>query len=400
MMKVIDVADNGLTVLRTVATHAFGKWQVRWPRSVAEDQRGNPEEGFVWGFVAEFGRDAGRMGRGFARSDVSITAAEHQLNGAVVPNSGVSNVEAVLHDAQQRTSGAPFVEYELTREHLGGLTPFVDFDVDSVLALRIWGKILKLPVTQITSVTQPGGVIDWNVHVGGVLLADTAERERVNLELETLVAQERRDRQESVQGAVQVANRAGSVAAAAQLQAVRAQTDATAADEKAQEARLKALEVERVAQRQHREQLAKWQELKDATDRRQDELAGQLERRSVGMMTVRADSQAWSPVHGLAVKMPSSNRDLYLVARPDFVGEVAVDVYYSGGSAVPYWFSGSDFEVVSNWGSSEKRGWVGTSAFDFLADSTGRVKFKWVQVELGNVRAARVLMDKVEWNRS
>lgn len=235
--------DGGLTILRRLASYAFGKWAVEWPDTVPEDQRPDPGEGFEWGFVADFGRNPGRMGRRFARADASITAAEYTASGEMVPYSGVSDVEQVLDGAMERTGGSPFVEYELTREHLDGLVPYVDFGLGDVLPLSFWGKIIHLPVVQISAVSEAGAVVDWRVQVGGSLLADANARERANAEMLRLVAKERRERRDGVQEAKAQASSASQAASRADTKAETADAKAVDAQEAAELAQTQAIEA-------------------------------------------------------------------------------------------------------------------------------------------------------------
>lgn len=209
------LATGSLTIMRTLAAYSFGRWSVTWPDSVPEDVRPDPGEGFEFGYVADFGRNPGRFGRRFAREDAMITAAEYDEQRQQVANSGSSNVEFALDTAAKRTAGSPFIENTITRAGLNGNTPWVDFDVDDIVPVQIFGKTLSLPVTQIVAKTEQGAVIDWDVFVGGSLLADTVERERANLELRQEIAKERRERQQITKTIASDTRRAGSIAAEA-----------------------------------------------------------------------------------------------------------------------------------------------------------------------------------------
>ena len=189
------VADGGeLSILRTVASHAWGRWEVEWPDSVPEDSQNLPPEGKELGFIHALpAAPSGRLARRFVRADVSITAAEYTLEGEIIPLSGFSDVEQVLDAAASRTEGGAFVERDINRSGLGALVPRVDFDVGDVVPVMVWGKILRLPVTLIEAVTSEGAVIDWNVHVGSQVV-DSAAREQSLLALKRDIAVERRER--------------------------------------------------------------------------------------------------------------------------------------------------------------------------------------------------------------
>lgn len=193
------VADGGeVTVLRDLAAFSFGSWSVDWPESVPEEQRPELPDDRDFGYALKLKEPPGRMGRRFVRANVSITAQDFDNEGQPVPFSGESDVEQVLEEAAERVDGDVFFEREITRAGLGALVPRVDFDVDDVVPVLIWGKTILSPVTSIEDVAEAGAVVDYRVHVGGQLLRDDAARERANREVERTIAQERRERVESV----------------------------------------------------------------------------------------------------------------------------------------------------------------------------------------------------------
>lgn len=224
------IADGGeLTVLRSLAACSYGRWSVTWPESVPEDQRPTLPDDQEFGYVSQLKNTPGRMGRRFVRTDVSITAAEYGIDGKPLPYSGASDVETSLDAATKRTSGEVFFEREITRAGLNGLIPRRDFDVDDIVPVQIWGKVVTAPVTSITDVSELGAVIDWRVHVGGSLLADSAARQRSNREIEAAIAQERRERLKDVGDANAKAKSAYGEAVAARQDGVVARSDAAAA---------------------------------------------------------------------------------------------------------------------------------------------------------------------------
>lgn len=193
------VADGGeVTVLRDLAAFSYGSWSVDWPESVPEDQRPELPDDRDFGYALKLKEPPGRMGRRFVRANVSITAQDFDNESQPVPFSGESDVEQVLDEAAERVDGDVFFEREITRAGLGALVPRVDFDVDDVVPVLIWGKKILSPVTSIEDVAEAGAVVDYRVHVGGQLLRDDAARERANREVERTIAQERRERVESV----------------------------------------------------------------------------------------------------------------------------------------------------------------------------------------------------------
>lgn len=207
------VADGGeMTVLRDLAAFSYGRWSVDWPESVPEDQRPELPDDRDFGYAAKLKQEPGRFGRRFVRADVSITAQDFDEAGKPIPFSGESDAEQVLDDASSRTDGDVFFEREITRAGLGALQPRVDFDVDSVVPVLIWGKTIPSPVTSIEDVVEAGAVVDYRVHVGGQLLQDDAARERANREVEATIAQERRERVKAVSKVQSTASSAKSTA--------------------------------------------------------------------------------------------------------------------------------------------------------------------------------------------
>lgn len=193
------IADGGeMTVLRDLAAFSYGRWSVDWPESVPDEQRPELPDDRDFGYASKLKRDPGRFGRRFVRADVTIKAQDFDEAGKPIPFSGESDVEETLDDAARRTDGDVFFEREITRAGLGALVPRVDFDVDSVVPVLIWGKTIPSPVTSIEDVVEQGAVVDYRVHVGGQLLQDDAARERANREIEATIAQERRERVKAV----------------------------------------------------------------------------------------------------------------------------------------------------------------------------------------------------------
>lgn len=193
------IADGGeMTVLRDLAAYSYGQWSVDWPESVPDDQRPELPDDRDFGYASKPDHQPGVFARRFVRADVDITAQDFDDAGAPIPFTGESNVEETLDDTSRRTEGDVFFEREITRAGLGALVPRVDFDVDSIVPVLIWGKTIMSPVTSIEDVVELGTVVDIRVYVGGQLLLDDEARERANREIERTIAQERRERVESV----------------------------------------------------------------------------------------------------------------------------------------------------------------------------------------------------------
>lgn len=214
------IADGGeMTVLRDLAAFSYGRWSVDWPESVPDEQRPELPDDRDFGYASKLKRDPGVFGRRFVRADVTIKAQDFDEAGKPIPFSGESDVEETLDDAAKRTDGDVFFEREITRAGLGALVPRVDFDVDSVVPVLIWGKTIPSPVTSIEDVVESGAVVDYRVHVGGQLLQDDAARERANREVEATIAQERRERVKAVSKAQSTASSAKTTADEAKIKA-------------------------------------------------------------------------------------------------------------------------------------------------------------------------------------
>lgn len=210
------IADGGeLTVLRSLAAYAYGRWNVDWPENVPDDKKFQLPDDREVGYVSALKDAPGRMGRHFVRADVSVEAAEYSKDGQVLPGTGYSDVEFTLDSALERTDGDVFFEFEFTREHLGGLVPYVDFNVGDVVPVQIFGRRISSPVVSIEAVTDLGAVVDWRVRVGGTLLQDSQARELSLLEFRRDLEAERRERRESVREVSRSASSARADAAAA-----------------------------------------------------------------------------------------------------------------------------------------------------------------------------------------
>lgn len=184
------VADSAsVTVLRSLASTAFGKYNLTLPDGVdLEDVYEVSAEGNELAYVASLGarRRVGGMFRRFVRADVNVTAQGED----VVPT---SDVERVLDDAEKRVSGDFFLESDITRAGLGPWVPFVDFTVGDIANVEIWGRVVPLAVTRIEPKRTEHSDEDWAVHVGGQLLSDSEARLAENADIYNAVVSDRRD---------------------------------------------------------------------------------------------------------------------------------------------------------------------------------------------------------------
>ena len=186
---VADAAN--VTVLRSVASTAFGKYDLQVPEGInLEDIYSFAAPGNELGYVAGLsGARVGGMMRRFVRADVSVTAANESDPSWVSD----SNVDQVLREAEQRVSGDFFLESDITLAGLGPWTPFVDFQVGDTANVDIWGRVVQLPVTRIEPVVSDHSVVDFRVHVGGQLVSDEDARLAENEVIRRALVEDRRD---------------------------------------------------------------------------------------------------------------------------------------------------------------------------------------------------------------
>lgn len=180
------LSDGGeMTVLRNLAAYVWGRYSVTWP----DDFTGTPTmpEGRELGFVAKLpAPPKGRFARRFVRADVDVNAVEKY-----------STMESTLDAAADRVSGDVLYSREIRGAGLGRNRYGVDFRRGDVVPVRVWGKILNLPVTAGT-ISGESSARDVAVHVGGQLLLDTDELSRRNAELDRAIAAERRERRKAI----------------------------------------------------------------------------------------------------------------------------------------------------------------------------------------------------------
>lgn len=184
------IADSAqVTVLRSLASTAFGKYSLALPEGVdLEDVYEPSAAGNELAYVSSLGsnRRVGGMFRRFVRADVSVTAEGEDM----VP---ASDVERVLDEATKRVSGDFFLESDITLAGLGPWVPMVDFQVGDIANVEIWGRVVPLAVTRIEPKRTDHSDNDWSVHVGGQLLSDSEARLAENTDIYNAVVNDRRE---------------------------------------------------------------------------------------------------------------------------------------------------------------------------------------------------------------
>lgn len=231
------VADGAeVVVMRSLASTAFGSYSLDLPDGI--------ELGDVWegaapgntpGYVASLDRKkrVGGMFRRFMRADVHITVPGD--NPEV--RAAASDVEQVLDEARDRTSGEFFLESDITGAGLGPWVPLQDFVVGDTVDVAVFGAVVPMKVTRIEPTVDEAGYGGWLVHVGGQLVSDDVARVAENEQVHRALVDSRRELaglEASARGASRAAARAQVSADSAQSAADGAQSTADAVGREAQ----------------------------------------------------------------------------------------------------------------------------------------------------------------------
>lgn len=206
------LADGGdMTVMRFVASHAFGKISVTLPEGV-EAEESDLDQAYSYKLR---GGEVPPFGRRFIRADLDIDA-----------ENVTSTVEEVLDDVTNRTAGEALFQRDFTRAALGRLELGVDFNVGDLVPVRRWGRILENQlVTAADDLSTPDNPFGVRVHVGGQLIREPAPLAQKNRDIAREIAQERKERLAQVKAVDQKATNAQSTAENAESVADSARSD-------------------------------------------------------------------------------------------------------------------------------------------------------------------------------
>lgn len=176
-----------MRVVSQAASFTWGSWSVSWPEGFEPPDP--PAEDRELGWVADLGGvDVEPFGRCFVRADAQIDATL-----------GRSNVEDVLDAARYRTSGEVFLETEIPFENLAGQLPYRDFDVNSMVPVRLGGRILEGQlVTKVEESEDEQGNRTASVYIGGQKFQDREALRTANREIDRVIAQERLERGDEI----------------------------------------------------------------------------------------------------------------------------------------------------------------------------------------------------------
>lgn len=166
--------------MRNLAAFVWGKVNETLPEGAEHDPLPHDR---VTGFVADLPHPpTGRFGRRFVRADVNVDHVE-----------ATSDVEKVLDQAASRVTGELVLDSTIDRAGLNGAVPFVDFDRGDVRDVSLWGRVVRLPVREITVSTGDGQVCGVAVRMGGQLVVNRDAVRESSEEILRTIARESRE---------------------------------------------------------------------------------------------------------------------------------------------------------------------------------------------------------------
>lgn len=236
----LRASTGAISVGRRVASYAWGSWNVTLPDDAKVDES-LQEYGVSPGYVSRLhdDEDEGLFDRLFVRADAQIDL-----------KAKITTVDKVLKAAEKRTEGDVYFERDITGEDLGMYVPGIDYEVGDTVDVLVYGKLLELPVTAITSTGNTSEHQHYTVHVGGNMVSDAEALAEKTSEVERAIAEDRKKLAQSNERIIKSVNTAQSTAdtarneaGAAQSTADTARTEAKTADDKAVAAQSKANSV-------------------------------------------------------------------------------------------------------------------------------------------------------------
>lgn len=218
------VASGGdMTVGRRTAAYVYGSRAVTLPEGYQDTGK---DDNLVDGYIYRpEGMPTGRFDFAWVRADVSVDAGDGRGHGR-------SDMEKVLDSTLKRVDGDVFFERDIEGAGLGLFTPGVDFTTGDVVGVRIWGRVLDLPVTACDMLADKQGV-RWRVHVGGQLITDAETLRSHNDQIKQALEADRKKLAKDVKHVKSTAARAESTANSASRVAEGAETKAAEAMKKA-----------------------------------------------------------------------------------------------------------------------------------------------------------------------
>lgn len=169
-----DDGMNQLSELCEVASDMWGDWAVNWPQGMANKPK--LDDGRKQGYAARVSdHEPPRFARRYVRRDVQIDARE---------GGGWSNTEAQIDSVREELSGEVIFEKTIGPAGYGALVPGVDFKQGDLVPVLVWGKVLKLPVTAITTRIDEFGAPVVEVRVGAELIFHRSELAQANADME------------------------------------------------------------------------------------------------------------------------------------------------------------------------------------------------------------------------
>ncbi|MFW9239236.1 hypothetical protein [Corynebacterium striatum] len=366
----LAVDGGGVTVARRLAYYSYGKFDVVLPE---DREQVEFDDRIQNAYISRSpGASMGRFDFGFIRADATVNL-----------ESGTSDLELAIDSTSKRSEGDVFVERDVSPAGFRGHRPGVDFDLDDLVFLRVWGNRLRLPVTAIDmSASISDGPHASRVHLGGQLVSDGETRRRANNEILLQIAQEKRQRLRQVKAADSKASSAVSAASVAQASADSVRTDfdelakrverdarvvadsisrtVSQADFEAYDGKLQSRlwgaqgEFNQISaefqskQEQINAQRLKFEEQQRTINDQQKKINQQQEQISENLQRTKAllvfmnINAGVKSINHKCVRLWQSNRQFYLGAQSGWVGYAMVDVNTSTGNIDKYFYYVAD----------------------------------------------------------